>query len=170
MINDVDAQVAIEALNGHEYRGVTIFVEESRSRIRHQPGMGGRMTCFRFERLSTGAYDSRGSGYSELRYKRASLIGGAPSIQRWASRSICERKSDEYGHAPRKEYSAYGSDDFDQRNLSRNKNVRGDQWTKGEGHRGGRDRKHWRGYETRKSPAYKNSPDMRQGASRYRYY
>ncbi|XP_028968838.1 RNA-binding protein lark [Galendromus occidentalis] len=47
MANDADAQAAIAALNGHEFRGVAINVEQSRSRVRQKPGMGGKMTCFR---------------------------------------------------------------------------------------------------------------------------
>jgi len=47
MTQESDAHAAIQALNGHEFKGVAITVEESRSKVRVKPGMGGSSTCFR---------------------------------------------------------------------------------------------------------------------------
>jgi RNA-binding protein 4 len=42
-----DAKEAVEALDGKEFNGNFIKVELSRSRVRQQPGMGGKNECFR---------------------------------------------------------------------------------------------------------------------------
>lgn len=45
--NADDAKAAVAALNDTEFQGQQLQVQESRSRVRQKPGMGGQDACFR---------------------------------------------------------------------------------------------------------------------------